>query len=117
MNGARKTVIVDADCTKATPLVALVRSLSYDTRVVIIADVQGDQYKSRRDWLDDHAIPYDELHARLQGDERPTPEFKQGVLSYLKERGHSILLAIDNDAPSVEAWRANGVHCLQTTVN
>lgn len=114
----RKTVIVDADCAKASPLVALLRSLSYDNQVIFISNKSGAlHYEEWRNWLDDHGIPYDELHARLQGDERPTPAFKQGVLSYLKERGHSILLAIDNDADSVAAWRANGVHCLQTAVN
>jgi hypothetical protein len=105
----RKSVVLALDC--AQPIIPLIRSLAHDFRVVFIADVAGHEpYEGARDWLDDNAVPYDELHARLQGDERPTPEFKAGVLSYLKSCGHQIAFAIDSEA---ECWRANGIHCLQ----
>lgn len=104
-----KTVVVAVDSVQ--PFISVVRSLAHDFKVVFIADVVGGEaFERARDWLDDNAVPYDELHARLQGDERPTPDFKAGVLSYLKSCGHQISVAIDSEA---ECWRANDIHCLQ----
>lgn len=115
------TVVVDIAAIREgeASIINAIRSMAHDQKIAVITNGSGEEhYEGARDWLDGHAVPYDELHSRLQGDSRPTPEFKQGVLQYLKSRGHRITLAIECANP-VDAlmWQANGVRCLSLTAN
>lgn len=95
-------------------MLALVRSLSYNNRIVLCTGRPENHADISVKWLDENGVPYDEFHMRKAGDNRPAPEYKLGVLKDLQARGHEVFLAIEDQQNVVDMWRANGIHCLQT---
>jgi phosphoglycolate phosphatase-like HAD superfamily hydrolase len=57
-------------------------------------------------WLAGHGLPDGELHLRPNGDYRPAPRFKLGVLRRLAPRG--IAAVIDDDDEVIRAARSAG---------
>lgn len=64
-------------------------------------------------WLEAHAIPFDALHMRREGDYRQDFIVKSELLDVVLAEGYEILCVVD-DRPSVVAmWRDRGLTCLQ----
>jgi uncharacterized HAD superfamily protein len=96
-------------------MIRLVHSLA-DYNNIVLCTGRPDTYReATMDWLDNNAVPYDELHMKRPDQENtPAVEYKLGVLRALQAKGHDVFLAIEDQASVVAMWRANGVHCLQT---
>jgi len=58
------------------------------------------------EWLTGHGLPSGELYLRPNGDYRPAPRYKLGVLRRLADRG--IAAVVDDDDEVVDAARAAG---------
>lgn len=100
------------------PVIEPIRELAhlFDDQGYRIILVSGRTDKIRgitESWLEQHAIPYHELHMRSEGDYRQDFIVKSELLDAILAAGHDIHLVVD-DRPSVVAmWRERGLTCLQ----
>lgn len=64
-------------------------------------------------WLEAHAIPFDGLHMRREGDYRQDFIVKSELLDVILAEGHEILCVVDDRPSVVNMWRERGLTCLQ----
>lgn len=84
------------------------------TRVAIVTGRFNKFRNTTINWLDKHAIPWDELHMRPDGDYRSDHEVKQDILTGLRKgQDRFFMMALDDRDSVVKMWRANGIPCLQ----
>jgi phosphoglycolate phosphatase-like HAD superfamily hydrolase len=115
-NWSRFFEAMDAD--PANPqIVAMVKQLAAEHRVVIVTG-RPEHYRQRTlDWLRRHDVPFDEMHMRPDGDHRPDHIVKKEMLATLGPARDQIALVID-DRPSVcDMWRGCGLKVHQVPTN
>lgn len=100
------------------PVIEPIRDLVFlfdnqDYRIILMSG-RTDKIRGLTEaWLDQHGIPYHELHMRAEGDYRQDFVVKSELLDGILASGHQIHCVID-DRPSVVAmWRERGLTCLQ----
>ena len=105
-----------SSCDKDTPnswCVELMRAMQTAGFTVIILSARRDTTLSKtKAWLRYHAIPHSQLILLRKGNEStPDTVLKKAWLdSYGKE---NVLFVVDDRQKVVDAWRSNGVTCLQ----
>lgn len=80
--------------------------------IIICSGRTDDVMDSTVKWLEDHNVPFDELHMRRVGDYRKDSTIKSEMLFDLKIR-YEIKLSVDDRSSMVEFWREQGIRCLQ----
>ncbi|GAA0315972.1 hypothetical protein GCM10009087_28070 [Sphingomonas oligophenolica] len=83
---------------------------------VLIVTARPDREDWRRttlDWLDVHAIPYDRIYFRPEGDTRQDHLVKAEILQRILEDGYEPVLVIDDRPQVVKMWRDHGITTLQ----
>lgn len=85
---------------------ALARDLAREHEVVWLTGRPEWIRGITESWLASHALPGTELHMRPNGDHRPAPLFKLGVLRRLAGRG--LAAVVDDDPEVVRAATGHG---------
>lgn len=62
-------------------------------------------------------VPSMHLYMREVGDERPTGEFKRGILRDKILPRYDVIFAVDDDASVIDEYRRLGVNCLEWKEN
>jgi hypothetical protein len=91
---------------------ALLEALDASVGVVLVSGRPDWLVDTTTEWLATHHVRWDLLVVRRPGDRMPAARFKRRVLRNLTDAGHSVLLAIDDDAAVVDAYRQAGVPTL-----
>ncbi len=97
------------------PLVAvpaLLDVLDASLRVVLVSGRPDWLVDTTTEWLAAHHVRWDLLVVRRPGDRMPAARFKTRVVRSLAAAGYSVLLAIDDDAAVVDAYRKAGIPTL-----
>lgn len=76
---------------------ALVADLAREHEIVWLTGRPSWIRRTTADWLSEHGLPGRELHMRADGDYRPAPVYKLGVLARLADRGIAALVDDDDD--------------------
>lgn len=63
-------------------------------------------------WLDRHAVHWDILAMRRDGDRRSSPEVKRDLLDDLRIAGYQPKLALDDDTSNLVMYRKEGVNTI-----
>ena len=98
------------------PVIQVVRALANHPDVDAIVVVSGRQERSRKvtlDWLEDHGIPFNELHMRPTGDNRPDQMIKEEILDVQLLPRYEVVGVLDDRQKVVDMWRRNGLTCFQ----
>lgn len=98
------------------PVIQVVRALAHHPDVDAIVVVSGRQEHSRKvtlDWLEDHGIPFNELHMRPTGDNRPDQMIKEEILDVQLLPRYEVVGVLDDRQKVVDMWRRNGLTCFQ----
>ena len=98
------------------PVIQVVRALANHPDVDAIVVVSGRQERSRKvtlDWLEDHGIPFNELHMRPTGDNRPDQVLKEEILHRHILPRYEVVGVLDDRQKVVDMWRRNGLTCFQ----
>ena len=81
-----------------------------DCRIYLITGRPESVRKQTEEWLMKHAIMYDKLFMRREGDFRHDYEIKSEILDTIKD---DILFAVEDRAAAVKMYRDKGITCLQ----
>ncbi len=63
-------------------------------------------------WLERHELRWDLLVMRDHGDYTASRQFKRETVTELRRRGFELRLALEDNRPNLEMFRAEGVPCL-----
>ncbi len=106
-------------CYKDQPIehmVKLARELwspNYGGAVLVVSGRSDEVRVETIEWLDTHQVPYDRLYMRRAGDYRPDNILKIEMLEQIRADGFEPIMAFDDRARVVQAWRAAGIPCAQ----
>jgi predicted kinase len=94
------------------PLVDLVGWVANHAAVVLLTGRPADHEPVIRRWLADHAVTYDLLLMRRDGDRRPDTVVKRERYLHDIRPRYDVRLAIDDRPGVIEMWRDAGVYVL-----
>lgn len=81
---------------------------------VLITSGRDEKYRGvTAQWLNQHAIPYDALIMRPEGDTRQDAIVKDELYEQYIAPQYNVLFALDDRQRVVDMWRAKGIKCLQ----
>lgn len=66
-------------------------------------------------WLEEHDVPYDELHMRPAGDRRPDTVVKSEIYERDLAPRFDVSLVVDDRTGVVQMWRDLGLHVIRPT--
>jgi beta-phosphoglucomutase-like phosphatase (HAD superfamily) len=104
-----------ADAPLIAPVAKLMRRLKDSGETIVICSGRPRGWAEQTiAWLRKHDLPFDGIYLRAEGqDEASDPDIKRRALSEMKADGLIPWLVIDDRSSVVEAWRAEGLVCLQ----
>jgi beta-phosphoglucomutase-like phosphatase (HAD superfamily) len=104
-----------ADAPLIAPVAKLMRRLKDSGETIVICSGRPRGWAEQTiAWLRKHDLPFDGIYLRAEGqDEASDPDVKRRALSEMKADGLIPWLVIDDRSSVVEAWRAEGLVCLQ----
>lgn len=104
-----------ADAALITPIAKLMHRLKESGETILICSGRPKGWAAHTiAWLRKHNLPFDGIYLRAEDqDEAPDPEVKRRALQEMKADGYSPWLVIDDRTSVVEAWRGEGLVCLQ----
>jgi hypothetical protein len=105
----------DADLPNRAVVMA-VQALAAHPGVSAIIAISGRQEEARAltaRWLVDHAVPYNELLMRTDGDFRPDDVVKEEMFRERIKPRYSVTGVIDDRNKVVKMWRRLGLVCFQ----
>jgi predicted kinase len=96
------------------PIHDLARAVHAQGYRIILVSGRSDKVRDLTEaWIAQHAVPFDDLHMRPEGDYRQDYVVKSQILNAILAEGNEIAFVVD-DRPSVVAmWRDRGLTCLQ----
>lgn len=96
-------------------VIAEIVALYYSQSVsVLITSGRDEKYRGvTAQWLNQHAIPYDALIMRPEGDTRQDGIVKDELYEKYIGPKYNVLFALDDRQRVVDMWRAKGIKCLQ----
>jgi hypothetical protein len=96
------------------PIRELAQVVAAQNYKILLVSGRSDKVREQTEaWLDQHGVPYHELHMRAEGDYRQDFVVKSQILDAILADGKEIALVVD-DRPSVVAmWRERGLTRLQ----
>lgn len=100
------------DDTPNDPVIDCLAVLCDAYRIVIFSGRSDEVELETREWLGRHAVIYDRLYMRQQGDYRPDEELKREMLDTFVDRDRVAFVLDDRDSV-VKMWREEGFSCFQ----
>ncbi|WP_083007215.1 phosphatase domain-containing protein [Halomonas sp. GT] len=104
-----------AEAPVIEPVARLVKLLKAQGQQIVICSGRPDSHREHTQaWLTRHAIPFDAMYLRPQGDDHvDDEEVKAALLSQMRSDGFIPWLVLDDRDAVVAQWRALGLTCLQ----
>ncbi|ATG49121.1 HAD family acid phosphatase [Celeribacter ethanolicus] len=104
-----------ADAPPIAPIARLLRRLKESGETIVICSGRPSGWAEHTmAWLQKHDLPFDGLYLRAADqDAASDPDVKRRALAEMKADGLAPWLIIDDRSSVVEAWRAEGLVCLQ----
>ncbi|MDO6456927.1 polynucleotide kinase [Celeribacter halophilus] len=104
-----------ADAPLIAPVAKLMRRLKASGETIVICSGRPRGWAEHTiAWLRKHDLPFDGIYLRAEDqDEASDPDVKRRALAEMKADGLIPWLVIDDRSSVVEAWRAEGLVCLQ----
>ncbi|MBU2889611.1 HAD family acid phosphatase [Celeribacter halophilus] len=104
-----------ADAPLIAPVAKLMRRLKASGETIVICSGRPRGWAEHTiAWLRKHDLPFDGIYLRAEDqDEASDPDVKRRALAEMKADGLIPWLVIDDRNSVVEAWRAEGLVCLQ----
>lgn len=93
----------------------LLRADHGDVTRLVVTGRPADYREVCELWLDEHDLPYDELHMRREGDRRPDTVVKRSTYHRHIEPRYDVTLVVDDRPKVVEMWRSLGLHVIRPT--
>ncbi|WP_417240236.1 HAD family acid phosphatase [Celeribacter halophilus] len=103
------------DAPLIAPVAKLMRRLKDSGETIVICSGRPRGWAEHTiAWLRKHDLPFDGIYLRAEDqDEASDPDVKRRALAEMKADGLIPWLVIDDRSSVVEAWRAEGLVCLQ----
>jgi len=97
------------------PIARLLRRLKESGETIVICSGRPSGWADQTvAWLRKHDLPFDGVYLRASDqDEASDPDVKRRALAEMKADGLAPWLVIDDRSSVVDAWRAEGLVCLQ----
>ncbi|WP_339760121.1 HAD family acid phosphatase [uncultured Sulfitobacter sp.] len=107
--------IAMAEAPLIAPVAKLMRRLKESGETIVICSGRPRGWAEHTiAWLRKHDLPFDGVYLRAENqDEASDPEVKRHALAEMKADGFRPWLVVDDRSSVVEAWRAEGIVCLQ----
>tara|TARA_X000000950_G_C13617944_1_gene538125 strand:- start:133 stop:597 length:465 start_codon:yes stop_codon:yes gene_type:complete len=104
-----------ADAPPIAPIAKLMRRLKQSGETIVICSGRPDGWAEHTiAWLHKHDLPFDGVYLRAKDqDAASDPEVKRQALAQMQADGLAPWLVIDDRSSVVDAWRAEGLACLQ----
>lgn len=104
-----------ADAPPIAPIAKLMRRLKQSGETIVICSGRPDGWAEHTiAWLHKHDLPFDGVYLRAKDqDAASDPEVKLQALAQMQADGLAPWLVIDDRSSVVDAWRAEGLACLQ----
>ncbi|MBT0958987.1 polynucleotide kinase [Alphaproteobacteria bacterium KMM 3653] len=104
-----------ADAAPIAPIAKLMRRLKDSGETIIVCSGRPKGWAEHTiAWLRKHDLPFDGIYLRAPDQDHATdPEVKRRALQEMKADGLAPWLIIDDRNSVVEAWRGEGLTCLQ----
>lgn len=83
-----------------------------DYQVLLVTGRPANYLDLMLDWLQRHAVPWDELLTRDEGDYRPDTEVKRELYKRYIEPEYEVVFAVDDNPKVIEVWRDLGLYVL-----
>ncbi|PIE09864.1 MAG: polynucleotide kinase [Rhodobacterales bacterium] len=104
-----------ADAAVIAPIATLLRRLKDSGETILICSGRPVGWAEHTiAWLRKHDLPFDGIYLRAEDKNHATdPDVKRQALRDMKADGFSPWLVVDDRSSVVEAWRNEGLVCLQ----
>lgn len=104
-----------ADAPLIAPIAKLMRRLKQSGETIVICSGRPDGWAEHTiAWLHKHDLPFDGVYLRAKDqDAASDPDVKRQALAQMQADGLAPWLVIDDRSSVVDAWRAEGIACLQ----
>ena len=104
-----------ADPPPIAPIAKLMRRLKQSGETIVICSGRPDGWAEHTiAWLHKHELPFDGVYLRAKDqDAASDPDVKRQALAQMQADGLAPWLVIDDRSSVVDAWRAEGLACLQ----
>ncbi|MBW4960660.1 HAD family acid phosphatase [Sulfitobacter sp. CW3] len=104
-----------AEAPLIAPVAKLMRRLKESGETIVICSGRPRGWAEHTiAWLRKHDLPFDGVYLRAENqDEASDPDVKRHALAEMKADGFRPWLVVDDRSSVVEAWRAEGIVCLQ----
>jgi len=104
-----------ADAPPIAPIAKLMRRLKQSGETIVICSGRPDGWAEHTiAWLHKHDLPFDGVYLRAKDqDAASDPDVKRQALAQMQADGLAPWLVIDDRSSVVDAWRAEGLACLQ----
>ncbi|MCF7747935.1 polynucleotide kinase [Sulfitobacter sp. M39] len=104
-----------ADAPLIAPIAKLMRSLKQSGETIVICSGRPDGWAEHTiAWLHKHDLPFDGVYLRAKDqDAASDPDVKRQALAQMQADGLAPWLVIDDRSSVVDAWRGEGLACLQ----
>ena len=101
-----------ADDSPISEVTALLGLLVPDLAIILLTARPAYIAAITIDWLGRHALRWDLLVMRRDGDRRPARHFKQEAVRDIRAHGFELRLCFEDDLRNVEMFRSEGVPAL-----
>lgn len=104
-----------ADAGLIEPVARLLRRLKESGETIVICSGRPKGWAEHTvAWLRKHELPFDGIYLRGEDqDDASDPEVKRRALAEMKADGFTPWLIVDDRSSVVQAWRDEGLVCLQ----
>lgn len=104
-----------ADAALIAPIARLMHRLKASGETILICSGRPKGWAAHTiAWLRKHDLPFDGIYLRSEDQDAATdPEVKRRALKEMRDDGFDPWLVVDDRSSVVEAWRGEGLVCLQ----
>lgn len=107
--------IAMANAAVIAPIAKLMRKLKDSGETIVICSGRPKSWAAHTiAWLRKHDLPFDGIYLRPEDqDDASDPDVKRRALKEMQSDGFTPWLVIDDRSSVVDAWRGEGLVCLQ----
>lgn len=104
-----------AEARPIEPVAKMLRMLKAAGETIVICSGRPEEWSHRSEaWLHANDLPFDAIYLRPKGaDHVSDPDVKRALLARMRADGFEPWIVFEDRATVVDAWRAEGLICLQ----